>query len=104
MDLLSPVIASLQVAMTSAFGVLQGAIERRGHHSQTLPEKSFSFNLYESYSLAGLRKDDDWILLSLSTDPSLLQSKLALELFPDWICRFYIGRYVLDCVCLFHQT
>ena len=87
-----------------------GKIERRGARSITFRKRSYEIDLNKDLSLAGLPKDDDWILNANYIDKTFLRHVLSYELFREMSpqnvapkCQFielalngeYNGLYVL---------
>lgn len=73
-------------------------IHIRGGTARYYPKKSYKFSLKNSWgdsyktSLAGMRTDNDWILLAGYTDGSKVREKLAAELWAEIISdRAYSG-------------
>ncbi len=60
-----------------------GRIERRGGFSISYPKYSYEIDLYEDVSLAGLPKDDDWILNANYIDKTFIRHKLSYDLFRE---------------------
>jgi len=63
--------------------VLDGEIKRRGGHSINFPKHSYEIKLNIDYNLAGLPKDDDWILNANYIDKTFLRHVISYELFND---------------------
>lgn len=59
----------------------QGRIERRGGMSIGYPKHSYEIDLYQDMPLAGLPKDDDWILNANFIDKTFMRHALAYDLF-----------------------
>ncbi len=59
----------------------KGTIERRGGGSISLPKYSYEIDLKKDVALAGLPKDDDWILNATYIDKTFLRHILCYELF-----------------------
>jgi len=61
----------------------KGRIERRGGFSINFSKHSFEVDLDEDISLAGLPKDDDWILNANYIDKTFLRHVVSYELFSE---------------------
>lgn len=58
-------------------------IKYRGGHSARYEKHSFSLELIKKYQLAGLPKDDDWILNASYVDKTFMRHKISYDLFHD---------------------
>lgn len=56
-------------------------IKYRGGHSARYDKHSFSLELLKKYRLAGLPKDDDWILNANYIDKTFMRHKISYDLF-----------------------
>jgi spore coat protein CotH len=56
-------------------------IKYRGGHSARYEKHSFSLELVKKYQLAGLPKDDDWILNANYIDKTFMRHKISYDLF-----------------------
>ncbi|HLW07120.1 MAG TPA: CotH kinase family protein [Marinilabiliaceae bacterium] len=60
-----------------------GKIKRRGGYSISFPKHSYEIDLNKNISLAGLPKDDDWILNANYIDKTFIRHVISYELFTD---------------------
>ena len=58
-------------------------IKYRGGHSARYAKHSFSLELVKKYQLAGLPKDDDWILNANYIDKTFMRHKISYDLYND---------------------
>jgi len=58
-------------------------IKYRGGHSARYDKHSFSLELIKKYQLAGLPKDDDWILNANYIDKTFMRHKISYDLYHD---------------------
>jgi hypothetical protein len=61
--------------------VLHGAIKYRGGMSSRYAKHSYALRLNQKFALAGLPKDDDWILNANYIDKTFLRHTLSYDLF-----------------------
>lgn len=67
---------------TNIIEPLNSKIKRRGDfNARYFPKKGYRIELSKRVSLLGMRKDDDWLLLSMFSDLNHMQIKLALKLW-----------------------
>lgn len=62
---------------------MEGDIEKRGGFSSGFYKHSYELGLERDYPLAGLPKDDDWILNSSFIDKTFLRHALSFDLFRE---------------------
>ncbi len=75
-------------------------IELRGSSSIAFPKKTYDINFYKNkdgkenqdFKLAGMRKDDDWILDGLYNEPLRMRSYLSLNLWNDIYTPHYLDQ------------
>ncbi len=58
-------------------------IKYRGGYSARYDKHSFSLELIKKYQLAGLPKDDDWILNASYVDKTFMRHKISYDLYHD---------------------
>jgi spore coat protein CotH len=62
---------------------IPATIKYRGGHSARYEKHSFSLELVTKYQLAGLPKDDDWILNANYIDKTFMRHKISYDLYRD---------------------
>lgn len=75
-------------------------IELRGSSSLLFPKKTYDLNFYTDATgkenadvqLAGMRKDDDWVLDGLYNEPLRMRSYLSLNLWNEIYQPYYLDR------------
>ena len=60
---------------------LKVTVKYRGGYSLRYPKKSYAVELNEKVSLAGLPKEDDWVLNASYVDKTFIRHKLGYDLF-----------------------
>jgi len=75
--------------------VLKGAFKLRGGSSSKYFKHSFSLELDDKFKLAGLPKDDDWILNANYVDKTFMRHKISYDLFRE------MGQYNIAPECTY---
>jgi len=60
---------------------IKAEVRLRGDTASKYPKKSYRLQLSTPKALLGMRKDDDWILLSLYNDHQRLNTKLSMDIW-----------------------